>query len=587
MGYCGPDPNHINPDRKTTRDFVDEKDGPLRDFVVDAAHEEELLARAFKQMGFSTTASTDSTCFTVNCDAVVVGSGTGGSVVAGKLAKAGHKVIVVEKGRYYSRRNLSLLEGPSLDQMYEGNGFLCTDDLSMLILAGSTVGGGSTINWSASIRTPEHVLNEWCDEHELKLFGSNAFHHALDAVCDRMGVQGEVTDEGFNNAILRKGCEELGYPVTTVGRNAPKDHNCGWCHLGCRDGRKKSVQETWLSDMVNSGNGVILQGCNVSRVLHRTKRGKSRNVAGGIVAEFGEKKKKQRIVISSIVTVVAGGALNTPALLKRSGLNNANIGKNLHLHPVVMAWGHFPETTDDLSNNEDKRSNTVIFPEKKSFEGGIITSMSTIDSSFKTSGYGAVIQTPALHPGVFSALMPWVSPLDFRHRMRKFSRTAHLFALARDRGSGSAPDYPNKLWYSLDPRDEEKLQKGIERMLRVLVAAGAAEIGTHNCEGKIFNVKKGSKEELEEFVKEASGKRLRDLSTPLCSAHQMGSCRMGTEISNSVVSPRCETWEVEGLFVADTSVFPTALGVNPMITVQAISFCTAQSILEVLNRKKI
>lgn len=214
-----------------------------------------------------------------------------------------------------------------------------------------------------------------------------------------------------------------------------------------------------------------------------------------------------------------------------------------------------------------------------------MTAMSTVVADFEKSGYGAVIQTPALHPGVFSLLMPWVSGTNIKERMRRFSRTAHVFALARDQGSGTVRSESN-ISYKMKDIDEKNLQKGIEKVLRILAAAGAEEIGTHNDKGRSLNVKKVSYHELEKFVKEESSRPMRDLSTPLCSAHQMGSCRMGADPKESAVDQMGETWEVEGLYVADSSVFPTALGVNPMVTVQAIAYCTAQSVLEVLRRKK-
>ncbi|XP_077238827.1 long-chain fatty alcohol dehydrogenase family protein [Tasmannia lanceolata] len=586
LGYCGPDPEFKNQlPEGGGGERAEEEDqllGPLSKAIVNMENSRDTISRTLHRAGFHISvpgrrrgkSRSFSPSLTLRCDAVIVGSGSGGGVIAGVLAKAGYKVVVLEKGHYYARNNLSLLEGPTMDRMYEGGGLLATDDLGVILLAGSTVGGGSAVNWSASIRTPSHVMEEWCNQYDLELFGSKAYKMAMDAVCDRMGVHSAICEEGFNNAVLRKGCHEMGYPVNDIPRNSPADHYCGWCCFGCKDGRKKGTQETWLVDLAESGNGVILPGCKALEVLHERKRGRSRKTATGVVFEIeNQRHGKEVYVVESKVTIVAGGALGTPVLLKRSGLKNPNIGKNLHLHPTVMAWGYFPETS---SWPEE---------EKKSYKGGIMTAMSTAVANFKTSGYGAVIQTPALHPGMFSVVTPWVSGMDIKERMTRFSRTAHLFALARDKGSGEV-NLPKSLSYKLDVGDEENIKKGVEKMLRALAAAGAHEIGTHHCKGESLNVKRASSHEFEEFVKKASGRGLRDLSTPICSAHQMGSCRMGVDPKKSAVNQRGETWEVEGLFVADSSVFPTALGVNPMVTVQSIAYCTAQSVLEVLARKR-
>ncbi|BAU01723.1 hypothetical protein VIGAN_11101700 [Vigna angularis var. angularis] len=127
---------------------------------------------------------------------------------------------------------------------------------------------------------------------------------------------------------------------------------------------------------------------------------------------------------------------------------------------------------------------------------------------------------------------------------------------------------------------------GMVIMLTILGADGAQEIGTHHNKGRTLNVKQVSYHEFEKFVKEESSRPLADLSTPFCSAHQMGSCRMGSNPKQSVVNETGETWEMEGLYVADTSVFPTALGVNPMVIVQAIAYNVPQSVLEVLRMKR-
>ncbi|MED6177148.1 hypothetical protein PIB30_095207 [Stylosanthes scabra] len=593
IGYTGPDPEHKSSKEEDTNTNVDAQEeaimGPLyKGLVHFNSQTRETIAQSLTTFGFSVSLFTpprnqttiSSPSLSIQCDAVVIGSGSGGGVVAGVLAKAGYKVLVLEKGTYSARNNLSLLEGPTMDQMYLSNGLIATDDMSVLILAGSTVGGGSAINWSASIKTPKHVCKEWCENHELELFESELYKEAMDVVCEKMGVQCEVEEEGLNNAVLRKGCEEMGYPVSNIPRNAKKDHYCGWCCFGCKDGRKKATSETWLVDLVNSGNGAILPSCEAIQVLHKNKRGGGRRrIARGVAFQVVDHKgTKQICVVESKVTIVACGALCTPPLLKRSGLKNPNIGRNLHLHPVAMGWGYFPDTDMDTDT-------TLSF--KKSYEGGIMTAMSTVVADFDKSGYGAVIQTPSLHPGMFSTLMPWISGADMKDRMSKFSRTAHVFALARDQGSGRVKSACN-IRYRMKDVDKENLRRGMEKVLRILAGAGAEEIGTHHNKGRVLNVKKASYNELDKFVREESSRIVVDdqVSMPYCSAHQMGSCRMGNDPKGSVVNQMGETWEVEGLYVADTSVFPTALGVNPMVTVMAIAYCTAQSLLHVLTRQR-
>ncbi|XP_071700415.1 long-chain-alcohol oxidase FAO4A [Rutidosis leptorrhynchoides] len=579
MDYCGPDPDHFNQPNQHSSNS-ENLFGPLHKGIVYLNKPKQIIAETLQRskliisfpsnpIKHSTNHKTPS--MVIKCDAVVIGSGSGGGVVAGVLAKSGYKVLVLEKGNYYARKNLTLLEGQSMEQMYLGQGLLATSYMEAVILAGSTIGGGSAINWSASIKTPQHVLSEWSKKYELKLFESQLYQEAMEVVCEKMGVQCEVQDEGFNNMILRKGCKELGYEVKNIPRNSSSDHYCGWCCLGCKDGRKKGTNETWLVDLVESGNGVILPECEAIEVVHDRKKGKDRSTAKGVVFEFkNQDGEKDFCLVESKVTIVACGAMCTPLLLKKSGLKNPNIGKNLHIHPVVMGWGHFPaKSWPDV--------------EKKSYQGGIMTAMSSVVEDFNESGYGVIIQTPALHPGMFSTVMPWVSAIDFKNRMTKFSRTAHVFALARDKGSGEIRP-KTSISYNMDKLDEKNLNKGLEKCLRILAAAGAEEIGTHSNKGRTLNVKNASFDEFECFVKEESSKGLSDLSTLICSAHQMGSCRMGVEMGGSAVNPNGETWEVEGLFVADTSVFPTALGVNPMVTVQSIAYCTAQAVLESLGR---
>lgn len=584
IGYCGPDPAAVEHRRKAKWESTTARK-PLEGKVLDAELlDAEALSTNLEKLGFTVMQDVSHLAdlwpekarskhrninnrkkVGVKCDAVVVGSGSGGGVVAGVLAKAGFKVVVLEKGKYFAGEDLSLLEGPTLDNMYEGGGILPTDNLSVLILAGATVGGGSTINWSASFRTPEHILTEWATDNGLELFSSNRYVNAMDVICQRLGVQPDVGKENFQNEILRRGCRKLGFKVDDVCRNCGPDHACGWCGFGCWSRKKQSTAETWLVDAAAAGS-VIIAGCQADSVLLRE------NVAGtsskpsraaGVVATFGE----NLLFIESAITVSSCGSLLTPLLLQRSGLVNPNIGKNLHLHPVQMMWGYFPPLHDDST----------------SYEGGIITAISPEFAKWHPGGHGCILQCPSLHPGVFSVLAPWLSGLDSKLRMRRFARTAHVFALARDRGVGVIT--PTGVLYDLHPDDHTSLLDGGEAALRVLIAAGATEVGTHHRHGdRLVISPTTTSADVDAFLSHVRSQGIDQLGTPLCSAHQMGSCRMGTSPTSSAIDPQGESWEVACLFVADASVFPSAIGVNPMVTIQSIAYCIAHSAVNFLRQ---
>ncbi|KAE9620721.1 Long-chain-alcohol oxidase FAO1 [Lupinus albus] len=549
---------------------------PLEKGVIETMHESDsTLQQSLVNKGLNVTLDSKNNILKVKCDALVIGSGSGGGVAASVLSIAGYKVVVVEKGNYFVPQDYSSLEGPSMNQLYENGGILASVDSRILLLAGSTVGGGSAINWSACIKTPQNVMKDWSEEHKLPLFQSLEYLSAMETVCEKIGVTENCTHEGFQNQVLRKGCQNLGLKVDYVPRNSSGNHYCGSCGYGCPTGEKQGTQVTWLVDAVDNG-AVIITGCKAERLLFESNKNVSsakKKKCLGVMAKTLSSIVTMKLQIEAKVTVSAGGALLTPPLMISSGLRNRNIGRNLHLHPVLLTWGYFPNSNSDLKG--------------KVFEGGIITSVHKVQSSSYTKSEAkAIIETPLLGPASFASLCPWESGLDIKKRMLNYSRTSHLITIIRDMGCGEVTR-EGRISYKLSKVDRENMKCGVQQALRILIAAGAVEVGTHRSDGERIKCNEISENEVEKFIENVNpvegalsqGENWNIYS----SAHQMGSCRMGVNEKEGAVDENGESWEAQGLFVCDASLLPSAVGVNPMITIQSIAFCISNRIVHHLR----
>jgi choline dehydrogenase-like flavoprotein len=486
----------------------------------------------------------------LDCDVVIVGSGAGGGAAAGVLAGAGLDVIVVESGGYYDDRDFDGSEFKALSQYYMGAP-TATHDHSVGLIAGSCLGGGTVVNYSTSFRTPDEVREEWAG-HGVPAFTSDEYTASLDAVWERLGVNQEHNEPSTRERKLQEGCVKLGWHVDAMPRGVRRcaqGRECGYCGLGCRVGAKQSVVKTWLSDAQQAGTRLLV-GTRVSRVL----------AEGGLARGVSARTRDgHRVTIHARAVIAACGAIHTPALLRRSGLRNENIGKHLRLHPAGVVFGVFDE-------------------ELKPWEG-VMQALYSDQFRDLDDGYGLKFETAAQHPHLLIPFSPWRGSRAHFELMEAISSTVPIGVLLRDRDGGEVRvgrDGEPVVRYRLSDFDARHLRTGFDGAAEMLEAAGARRVFSSHA--KWVSYEPGRSGSRAQFMSDADAAGYGAGQCTLNSFHIMGSARMGGSPDSSACDPTAQTWEVQNLYVLDGSSFPTASGVNPQISIQAIAHMSARGL---------
>ncbi|KAA1422968.1 FAD-binding protein [Mumia zhuanghuii] len=481
------------------------------------------------------------------CDVVVVGSGAGGGTAAAVLASAGHDVIVVEKGQYYDDGDFDGGELKGLTSLY-ASGPVGTAEGQLSILSAECLGGGTVVNYTTSFKTPDHVREEWAALGAAQ-FATDEYDRSLEAVWDRLGVNRNHGSISARDVILERGLTRLGWHVDEMPRNVKGCDNgieCGRCGMGCRIGAKQSTAKTWLVDAERAGARLIT-GVDVRTV---TRAGDLATGVEGVTADG------HRVVVRARAVVAAGGSLQTPALLRRSGLTNPNIGRHLRMHPATAVWGEFED-------------------EVRPWEGGIQTRYSNELADLDGSGYGVIYETAATNPALGVAFMAWRGADTHRERMLNLAHLSGVGVITRDQDSGEVKvgkDGEPTVHYALSARDEARLRQGVAGAARIVEAAGALSMFSGHQAG--FTWKRGT-ESVDDFIARCDASGYGPGRCAMAALHLMGSVRMGGSADTSAVDPDGASWEIPNLVVADASCFPTASGVNPMISIEAIAHMNA------------
>ena len=496
------------------------------------------------------------------CEVLVIGSGAGGGVVAGELAQAGHDVLVVEKGPYYHGHDFTQREVDMMGQLFDAKGTLTTRDGSIGILAGACLGGGTTVNWAGAFRTPEYVLQEWAAEHAVPHFTTLDFQASLDAVARALHVNTSYTRHNGQNQALRDGSEKLGQKTKLIPRNEKglNDSDAhfralGYSTLGDAYGLKQGTLNTYLLTAFEHG-ARILANTSVSRVII------SEGVATGAEAVHTTADSRLvRVSIRARRVVVAGGAIQTPALLLRSGLRHPHLGHHLHLHPTVVVAAKYPWPME-------------------SWHGPSMSIVNDTYTRLHGTNFGVKLETPPTHPGLMSMVLPWLSGRQHHEMLRDADHLGSFIVLTRDRAGGQVSIDKNGaplIDYSLSDFDRAHMLEGVRAAAEIHAAAGAHTIYLPHGTLPVLQVKDGIIQNPD-LLAQLPHLSWKPNHFGLYSAHQMSTCRMGGDATTHPLRPNGETVEVRNLFVADGSAFPACSGANPMLTIMALAHYTAQGL---------
>ena len=489
----------------------------------------------------------------LECGAVIVGSGAGGATVAAELAEAGVDVILLEEGGYHGTESFTAETGRALRTLYrDGGGGMAIGRPSVLYAEGRCVGGSTVVNGGMSWRTPARVLDRWAEQEGLPQISEKDLDPYFTRAESRLsvGLQDPETI-GRDSELFKAGAEAMGWSVIQNRRNQLHCAGTNSCSSGCPTGAKRSMMLTSVPRALSLG-ARLFADCRVDRV---TRSGPAVTGVTGHVTRPGG-RRGPKVTVRARTVIVAGGAIQTPALLMRSGLRSASgqLGRNLSVHPNAVVTAFFEED---------------------------VTGWHGVHQAFQVRDFieeGILLTATNLPPAMLAGILPAYGR-ELGELMADYNRIVTAGPLVEDTGTGRIRNIPGlgpQVFYQLTDRDAARVVHGVELTAEALFAAGARRVllpfdGAPEV---------GSLGDLRALLARPVPKR----SIQLFSIHLMGTARMSKDPSRGVVGSFGEFHGVPGLFVTDASLFPGPIGINPMETVIALAMRNAQRLIECRQR---
>ena len=472
-------------------------------------------------------------------EVAVIGSGSGGGVAANILNEK-YEVGIFEKGSYGNGETNNETFG--YHNFYDTNGIQQTRGYKVLLLAGMGIGGGTSVNWTTSLKTPDKILDEWDSlTGQNNYFNSTEFKSSRDYVCKELNVDVENNRVPQKEVKLAEGIElnDLNYKIIPRNTSNADCTESGFSTFGRYDESINSTNKIWFSE----------DKFEPENVFSDTKI-KSLDIADGKATHINVENRGVLHKVAVDKVILAAGSLNTPKILLDSGYKNKQLGHNLKLHPVSGVAGKFSE-------------------EQKPW-AGTMQGIYSDDNLFRKDNYGYLLEGLPMHPSLFFPFFPNNND-KFDDFVESYKYWSGGIVLTSDTSSGSIINKnPQHLWdYNLNDFDHDNLMHGMESLVRANYLAGAEEIMVAT--SPTMHWKKSSNEDIEEFLSRVKAIKNQPFRMLLGSAHQMGTARMNPDPNLGVTDLNGKVHGLDNVFIVDSSVFPRCSGVNPMITIQSTS----------------
>jgi choline dehydrogenase-like flavoprotein len=489
----------------------------------------------------------------IEADVAIIGSGAGGGVTAEILSQAGLKVAIVEEGPLASSTDFRMREREAYPQLYQESAGRQTLDKSITIMQGRCVGGGTTVNWTSSFRTPPRTLGYWKDTLGLKSMDEAELAPWFKRMEERLAIAPWPVAPNANNDLLRRGCEKLGIASGAIQRNVTGCWNLGYCGMGCPTNAKQSMLVTTIPAALERG-ATLVHRARVARLVLARDRVVALEANG--IAGNGATPSAHRVRIRAKHFVLAAGAIGSPGVLLRSRAPDPalTLGKRTFLHPTVVSAG-------------------VMAQKVEGYYGAPQTIYSDhfLDSQKLDGPAGYKLESAPTHPILVGITLPGFGE-EHAQWMAKFPHVQVAIALLRDgfhpesqggrvvlRSDGSAV-----LDYALSPYLWEGVRRAYLTMAEIQFAAGAQTVMPLHENARGANSWREARAEIE-------GLPMRALAARVMSAHVMGGCAMGRDPRSSVVDESGRHHELANLSVHDASIFPTSIAANPQLSIYAIT----------------